>query len=147
MVFRQPELEAREEAPAVAVAAGPASTTVLVVDDEEMVRRLATAALEMRGYRVVVAENGLEAIRKAKANPEVGLVLLDLTMPVMGGEEAIGGIMAALPRAKVILSTGYDSTVAKLRFRHHKEVAMYLQKPYTSRELTEKVAELIGKAK
>ena len=66
------------------------------------------------------------------------MVLLDLTMPVMGGEEAIDEISAERPGIKVIVSTGYDHREAIARFSE-KAVAGYLQKPYTSRQLAEKV--------
>jgi nitrogen-specific signal transduction histidine kinase/CheY-like chemotaxis protein len=126
------------------VAAGtrPSPATVLVVDDEEMVRRIARAALEMRGHRVLVAGNGLDAISEVQAHAEISLVLLDLTMPVMGGEEAIAGILEARPDVKVVISTGYDSRVAQARFSNQK-VAGYLQKPYTSKQLTEKIAAIL----
>src|SRR5581483_12499963 len=90
------------------------------------------------GYRVLMADNGLEAIREVKHNPSIGVVLLDLTMPVMGGEEAIDEILAHRPGIKVIVSTGYDHREAIARFSK-KAVAGYLQKPYTSRQLAEKV--------
>jgi CheY-like chemotaxis protein len=129
-----------EQAPAAAPA--PQSThegnTILVVDDEDMVRRVAQASLELRGYRAAIAANGEEAIRAVKKDPRIGVVLLDLTMPVMGGEEAIDQILSARPGIKVIVSTGYDHREATARFSS-KHVAGYLQKPYTSRQLVEKV--------
>jgi CheY-like chemotaxis protein len=127
----------------VAVAPPPAATpadgdTILVVDDEDMVRRVAQASLEIRGYRVVMATNGVDAIREVKRDPRIGVVLLDLTMPVMGGEEAIDEILSQRPGIKVIVSTGYDHREAIARFSA-KRVAGYLQKPYTSRQLADKV--------
>ncbi len=117
--------------------------TILVVDDEEMVRRIAQASLEVRGYRVILANNGLQAIRQMKENPHIDLVLLDLTMPVMGGEEAIDQILEANPKVRVIVSTGYDHQEAVSRFSR-KMVAGYLQKPYTSRQLTEKIHSILA---
>ncbi len=110
-----------------------------------MVRRIARAALEIRGYRVLMANNGLEGIRVAREHPETSLVLLDLTMPVMGGEEAVSSIVEACPGAKVIVSTGYDHRDAASRFVGGK-VAGYLQKPYTSRQLAEKVKSILENA-
>jgi PAS domain S-box-containing protein len=115
-----------------------AGGTILVVDDEDMVRRIAQAALETRGYSVLTASDGVEAIEKVEHNPEIGLVLLDLTMPVMSGEEAIDRITAVRPGMRVIVSTGYDHREAVARFRQ-KQVAAFLQKPYTSRQLADKV--------
>jgi PAS domain S-box-containing protein len=121
-----------------AAAANSGLHTVLVVDDEEMVRRVAQASLEIRGHKVLLAHNGLEAIRAAGEHPEIGIVLLDLTMPVMGGEEAIDRILAARPGVKVIVSTGYGHREAAARFSR-KKVAGFLQKPYTSKQLADKI--------
>jgi PAS domain S-box-containing protein len=117
--------------------------TILVVDDEQMVRRVAQATLEMRGFQVLVATNGLEAIEQVQRNPDISLVLLDLTMPVMGGAEAIDEILAAHPGLPVLVSTGYDHREAVARFGR-KGVAGYLQKPYSSRQLAEKIRALLS---
>ncbi len=132
-----------EEVPpkAVAAPASPANVTVLVVDDEEMVRRVAQASLEIRGYRVLLAGNGLEGIRMAEKHPEIGAVLLDLTMPVMNGEEAIDRIVAALPGVPVVVSSGYGQREAAARF-NRKHVRGFLQKPYTSKQLGTAIASL-----
>jgi PAS domain S-box-containing protein len=114
------------------------SGTVLVVDDEDVVQRIARATLEMRGYRVLLASDGLEAIRAIRENPNVSVVLLDLTMPVMGGAEAVDEILAINPSLQVIVSTGYSHQEAVARFGN-KSVAGYLHKPYTSRQLAEKI--------
>ena len=97
--------------------AAKAGATVLVVDDEAVVRRLAKAALESRGFRTVQAANGLEAIHQVKRDAAIEVVLLDLMMPVMGGEEAIDHILQERPGLKVIVSTGYDEGEVAARFR------------------------------
>jgi PAS domain S-box-containing protein len=114
------------------------TATILVVDDEDMVRRIARAALEPRGHKILMASNGREAIRQVQKNRQIDLVLLDLIMPVMGGEEAIDEILAANPNLRVIVSTGYDERETSLRFAQ-KRVAGFLQKPYTARQLTEAI--------
>ncbi|HYW42940.1 MAG TPA: ATP-binding protein [Bryobacteraceae bacterium] len=131
---------AEEPAPAVPPAAveSAAAGTILVVDDEDVVQRFARAALEAQGHKVLVASNGPEAIAQVRRNPEIGLVLLDLTMPMMGGEEAIDGIVSARPGIRVVVSTGYDHAEAVARFRE-KPVAGFLQKPYTPRQLADQV--------
>ena len=120
-----------------------AGATVLVVDDEEMVRRIASAALESRGFKVRIATDGLDAVKQAREFPEIAVVLLDLTMPVMGGEEAIDEILSVRPGVRVIVSTGYERRDAIARFGR-KQVAAYLQKPYTSRQLAEKVESVLA---
>ncbi|HEX3875534.1 MAG TPA: response regulator [Bryobacteraceae bacterium] len=124
---------------------GPASNskvTILVVDDEDMVRRIAQASLEIRGYRVLLATNGLEAIQMVEKHAEIAIVLLDLTMPVMSGEEAIDRLLAARPALQVIVSTGYGQREVAARFSR-KSVQGFLHKPYTSKQLADKVASLL----
>jgi CheY-like chemotaxis protein len=112
--------------------------TILVVDDEEMVRRVARVALEMHGHTILFAANGLEAIHQVRKHPEIDLVLLDLIMPVMGGEEAIDEILAARPGLRVLVSTGYDEQETSTRFAHQR-ISGFVRKPYTSRQLTEAI--------
>jgi len=88
----------------------------------------------------------LDAINQARRHPEISLVLLDLTMPVMGGEEAIDQILEVRPNVKVVVSTGYDQREAFVRFSR-KQVAGFLQKPYTSRQLGEKIDSVLGTLK
>jgi CheY-like chemotaxis protein len=76
-------------------------------------------------------------------HPEISVVLLDLTMPVMSGEEAIDRIVAARPGVQVIVSTGYGQREAAARFSR-KHVQGFLQKPYTSKQLADKIESLIG---
>ncbi|MBV9506433.1 MAG: response regulator [Acidobacteriia bacterium] len=129
--------------PQPAEPAAPTRNMVLVVDDEEMVRRLAEAALTLQQFRVTLASNGLEAIQCVRQCPEIGVVVLDLTMPVMNGEEAIDEIMRVHPGINVILSTGYDQREILERFRH-KPISGFLQKPYTARQLIERVRTALG---
>lgn len=126
-------------APAESLKAAPAAQrTILVVDDEDMIRRIAKASLEIRGYRVLLAVNGLEAIEKVQKHSDIELVLLDLTMPVMNGEEAVDRIQQIRPGARVVVSTGYSHREAAARF-NRKSVDGFLHKPYTARQLTDMV--------
>jgi CheY-like chemotaxis protein len=82
---------------------------VLVIDDEEVVRRTAKTTLERNGYDILLAENGFEGVQlfQALAN-KICAVLLDLTMPGLGGEETLRQIQAIRPEARVILSSGFN---------------------------------------
>src|SRR5262249_7505126 len=83
--------------------------TILVVDDEEIVRRTASVTLDTHGYRVFLAANGQEAVDLfAGMADEISLVLLDLTMPVMSGEATLRRLRAIRPDVPVILSSGYN---------------------------------------
>jgi signal transduction histidine kinase len=112
---------------------------ILVVDDEEFVRRAAKATLERYGYEVITAENGKQAIELFRKEGErVRLVLLDLTMPVLSGEDTYDYIRTIDPRVPVIVSSGYDEMEAERRFGD-KKVFDFLKKPYEAQHLAQKV--------
>jgi len=119
------------------------SETVLVVDDEPNLRELARDILSEAGYRVMAAESGLEAIRLLREfTDEISVVILDLSMPEMGGRETLEEMMRIKPNVKVIISTGYgpNGTVEEMLKRG---AAEYVGKPYHMYELLNKVAEAI----
>lgn len=115
------------------------SGTILVIDDEELVRRTARSVLEHYGYTVTVAENGKEGIDLVgKLNGSVSLVLLDMTMPVMSGEETLKHLKAIRPDLPVILSSGYSEVEATRRLADQ-GLAGFVQKPYAASQLAEQV--------
>ena len=112
---------------------------ILVVDDEEMVRRTARHSLERYGYTVALASNGEEALATFEQDPDaISLVLLDLTMPGLSGEETLRHLQSIRADVKVVLSTGYSDMEAKSRFAG-KGLAGFLQKPYTASRLAEHI--------
>jgi len=117
----------------------PARATILVVDDEEIVRRTASALLTKHGYSVLTAENGKAAADLySRHHDRVALVLLDMTMPVMDGEAALRELKAVRSDVKVILSSGFNEAEAVRRFAGA-GLAGFIQKPYTSGRLMEKI--------
>ena len=81
--------------------------TALVVDDEPAIRDIARAALELAGYRVVEAADGVEAIETFRALADrVVLILIDLTMPRMGGADAVVELRRIDPEVPVLLTSG-----------------------------------------
>jgi PAS domain S-box-containing protein len=113
--------------------------TVLLVDDEEIVRRIANAALDQLGFQVIEATNGVEAIDVFKQRrAEIDLVILDLTMPLMTGEETLRKLKAIDPEVTVILSSGFTESDATRHFEG-RGLAGFLQKPYTLTRLSERV--------
>jgi PAS domain S-box-containing protein len=113
--------------------------TILIVDDEEVVRAMAKKGLERYGYRVLLAESGLAAIDVFKRHPgDISLVVLDLSMPEMGGEEALPALRAIRPGVKVMLLSGY-SEAETMRLFAGQQVSGFLQKPFLSARLAEKV--------
>jgi CheY-like chemotaxis protein len=116
---------------------------VLVIDDEEVVRNTARATLTRYGYRVLLANNGREGVELfGQHAPEISLVLLDMMMPVMGGEEALEFIREIRPDIPVIASSGYSELTAKERFAG-RSVSGFLQKPYSAQTLANRVKEVL----
>ncbi len=109
--------------------------TVLVVDDDELVRYVTRALLKKAGYTVEVATDGDEGADLFAARPDAfDVVLLDLTMPRVGGLEAFQRMRAVRPDARVILSSGYSEDQATERFPPA-SLAGFLHKPYQASEL------------
>jgi signal transduction histidine kinase len=112
---------------------------ILVVDDDEMVRRLACTSLRSQGYEVLEARNGRDALAVlAGAAPVPSLVLLDWTMPVMGGQELLPILNRDYPDLAVIVTSGYAEEDVRREFPPG-AVAGVLQKPYTTKALTEEI--------
>jgi PAS domain S-box-containing protein len=136
----------RPDAPGAAspTAAIPART-VLVVDDDDGVRRLATRALARAGHRVLEACGGDEAVALVAADPAaIDLVLLDLVMPGMSGAEALTALRTLRRDLVVVLTSGYDEQDASGLFDAG-GAAAFVQKPYRASELVARLGTLLGR--
>ncbi len=119
--------------------------TVLLVDDEEMIREAVTAVLESLGLTVLTAADGVEAVELIQTSGDkIDLVLMDLTMPRMDGREAFQAIRRLQPEMPVILSSGYNELESVQDFTG-RGLAAFLQKPYTLRALEQSVLEVLAK--
>ena len=117
--------------------------TILVVEDEPVVRSLARSALEDAGYRVLVAEHGGDAVELiANDRGTVAAVLLDANMPVMTGAEAATRIRALRPALPIIVSSGYNEEETLPQFAA--VTPHFLQKPYGPQSLTEAVGRVLS---
>ena len=111
------------------------SETILLVDDEKLLRELGSQILQGSGYRIVTAANGEEALSiYSGAREEIDLILMDIVMPGMGGVKCLGEILSVSPEAKVILASGYHGEV------DHREgelsgAAAYISKPFRKADL------------
>ncbi len=115
---------------------------VLLVDDEDAVREVAKRLLEREGIRVFSADDGEQAVNMFRQHAsEIALVLMDLTMPKMDGEQAFHAIRAISPDATIVLSSGFLDTDAVERLRLH-GLAGFMKKPYTRNTLLSEVARL-----
>ena len=143
VVFPASAAPAITEVPAGQDADLQGSGIILVVDDEELVRRMARFTLERCGYRVELAPDGKKGVDLFAGRPgEFAVVLLDLTMPVMNGEEALRHIRRIRPEVPVVLSSGFSEGEALQRFRDSGRLG-YLQKPYTATDLARSIKEAV----
>jgi len=121
-----------------------ARETVLVVDDEEMVRRLAARILAGEGYRVLEASGGEEAVRVLqRSSSRIDGVLTDVAMPGLGGRQLGETISRCWPRVRVLFMSGFPAR----RIVDEGELdptAPFIQKPFTSEQLTRKVRQLLA---
>ncbi len=118
--------------------------TVLLVDDEEEIRSVASELLEARGFRVVAAGSGEEALEiYRRRHGGIDVVILDLGMPGMGGRRCLEELRALDPSVRVIVTTGYGE--AHLRDLLAKAGARaFLNKPYRSAELARTLEQVLG---
>jgi CheY-like chemotaxis protein len=132
---------------AVAPAAAPGPSrrgTVLVVDDDESVRTVAARLLERMGFTVVLAADGREGVARFAEDPaRFGLVLLDLTMPHLDGEETFRQLRHLRPGVRVILTSGFSHQEVITRFAG-KGLAGFVQKPFEAETLMAEVRKVLG---
>jgi CheY-like chemotaxis protein len=119
--------------------------TILVVEDEPIVRRTTLAALTQYGFEVRAAENGAIAVEMfQEMADQISLVLLDVVMPVMGGEEALGHIRRIRPDVPVVICSGHNEVESIERFNEG-DVAGIIKKPYTAKQLVEQLRVVLEK--
>jgi signal transduction histidine kinase/CheY-like chemotaxis protein len=121
-----------------------ATETILLVEDEEMVRGMTTAMLETIGYTVLVAETPSDALSMCeKKDISIDLLITDVVMPEMNGNELRDRINAIRPGVKTLFMSGYTSNVIV----HHgvlDEEMYFIQKPFTLKDLQKKVHNALG---
>ena len=121
------------------------SGTILVVDDEELIRATASLLLENLGYTVLLAENGQEAVDIYKKKIDIiDLVILDMVMPVLDGRETFEKITEINPDAKVIISSGYTKNISVANMMNQ-GLSGAISKPGNQLELSQLVADVITK--
>jgi len=132
--------EKKEQHP---VTAPGGSETVLIVEDDDSLRKFSQRALQQHGYSVLEAENGEDALKVSEAYAgSIDLLITDVVMPGMGGKETAERLQPLYPRMKVLYTSGYtDNTIV-----HHGVLATglnFLQKPFSPEALTRKVREIL----
>jgi two-component system cell cycle sensor histidine kinase/response regulator CckA len=121
--------------------------TILVVDDEEMIKDLARDILARYGYTVLTAGSGEEAVEVYRQHKqEIAVVVLDIVLPDVGGREVFRRIRKIDPAAQVIISSGYNQERDATDLL--KEGALiFVQKPYRIASLVAAVGEVLEKGK
>ncbi len=120
------------------------SGTILLAEDEESIRDIARSFLEMFGFTVLEAVNGMEALEIYKNNAtEINLVLTDMGMPVMDGYELFHKLKSLDPELPIIVSSGYGDVEVSLRIGSD-NIAGIISKPYNPRQLREVLKRVVG---
>lgn len=121
----------------------PYGGTILMVDDEPSVREVGRSMLQRKGFSVILAGDGREALKiYRKRQDEIDCVILDLTMPHMDGNETFRELRRVNNDVKVIISSGYNEQDVTQRFVG-KGLAGFIQKPYRFNELHSKLREVM----
>lgn len=135
----QGETKAEERAEAA-----PTRGSILLVDDEDLVRDLGKRILEREGYRVITALNGQEALEiYAMEQSAISAVILDLIMPQMGGEKCLEELLSLNPHVKVVVSSGHSLDRTE-RDRLGVKVKGFVNKPYRTKQLIDVVTRVIA---
>jgi len=131
--------EPREPAPARGQ-----GQTVLVVDDDTTVQAITQQTLEAFGYKVIVADDGAQAMAQfAMHSSEISLVLTDMVMPVMDGATLIPALRRLKPDIRIIVTTGFSADLGKDRLQALK-VEHFLAKPYSATTLLNMVQDALA---
>ncbi len=129
------DLAVEEEAPGMLTG----QETILLTEDEDSVRVVATAALERRGYRVLAAADGESAIAISRAFPgRIDLLISDVVMPGMNGQQMASQLEMMRPGVRVLFVSGYTDDAVLMKGLALNE-GTFLQKPFTSLELARRV--------
>jgi len=119
--------------------------TALLVDDEDAVRRVGRRMLEHLGFDVRVASNGEEGVELYREHRnEIRVVLLDLMMPRMNGEETFRALREEDSEVPVVMCSGYNSQNISQRFAG-RGFSGFLQKPYTVKNLSQTLSDVLGR--
>ena len=137
-----PGSEARPVEPAP-VREGPAvrGLDILVVDDDELLRESVTDVLHWQGHQVTCVDSGAGALEALAGAAAFDLVILDLNMPGMTGDEALPRILELRPGQRILVSSGYVDAAARAMVEGRPSVGL-LHKPFSVQELARKIREL-----
>jgi CheY-like chemotaxis protein len=130
----------RPSRPVATVTGG--NETILLVEDEEAIRRVVRESLTARGYRVLDVEDGSAAIAVCEGQEPIDLLLTDVVMPLMSGPELAHRVAPIRPQMPVLFMSGYTDR-ALIHHGHRPAGSAFLHKPFTPDALALKVRELL----
>lgn len=137
----QPDAQAVEATPESGARSG--TETILLAEDDEVVRNLARTVLERAGYTVLTATNGTEAVEIFEARgDEIDLVFLDVVMPETGGREAYERMRADRPELRAVFASGYSEDAIHTDFVLDQGLT-FLQKPFGREELLSVIRQVL----
>ena len=123
------------------------SETILVVEDQDEVRQLITESLKFYGYNVFDAPHGGSALLTCEQNPDkIDLIISDMVMPQMNGQQMVKRLLPLQPRAKVLFISGYSEEMFSEQLVLDPEM-QFIQKPVTPMELLRKIREILDQEK
>ena len=118
--------------------------TILLVEDERMIRRVMCEVLEREGYRVLACADPREGIDAFQQHAgQIDLLLTDVMMPGMNGREMTNQILKIRPELRVVFMSGYTESTLRQQEQAEPQVE-YLQKPFRVETLTRKIAQVLG---
>jgi CheY-like chemotaxis protein len=129
---------------------GPRTETILYVEDDIHVRDMAVDALKTFGYKVFEAENGrhaLDIIKKEYLIDKIDLVISDIVMPEMSGEELAETIRKLNPKIQILLCSGYTNSRIYIRENFNLNGCHFLAKPFTMQKLEKKIRSILQQPK
>jgi two-component system cell cycle sensor histidine kinase/response regulator CckA len=118
--------------------------TLLVVEDDEIVRAFMKRILERASYRVIIANDGEDAVARFRDQDDISLVLSDLVMPKKNGKEMLDEIKKIKPGIKAVFISGYAADVMQKKGMFE-ESAEFITKPFKKNDLLQKVREVLDK--
>jgi two-component system, cell cycle sensor histidine kinase and response regulator CckA len=111
------------------------SETILLVDDDDRVREMAQEMIQERGYKVLMARSGEEALEiYAGHKDDISLVILDLIMPGMGGKRCLEELLRIDPEVKVLVASGYSAN-GLTQDNKSRGTRGFVTKPYDSKDI------------
>ncbi len=132
----------KAEIKTVSIELAMGTETILLVEDEELVRNLSKKILETCGYRVIEASDGLEALELCRQGHSFDLLMTDVVMPKMGGRELSEKLIQDFPQLKILFTSGYtDNAVVR-----HGVIGLntnFIQKPFTPESLSNKIRAIL----